>query len=216
MCARNIIKLVSLIIAMRTKSQTKQNTILEAARQQFIAAGSYTAVNMDAIAQEAMVSKQTLYSYFATKEALFMAVVTRIIGQPWDDAFPYEAARTARTGQAYADVLFDLLTVVRAKLTNPEYLSILRIVVAESQSQPQLAALYKQQVIDRAFGGVRGLVAAGHDAGVLPIDPVIATRMLVGAMMTYVLMDGLFAQGPIRPPSDDDLRAIVSQVLKPR
>lgn len=53
----------------------KQLQVTEAARRLFMVHG-FGATSMDAIAREAGVSKATLYSYFASKEALFAQLVS--------------------------------------------------------------------------------------------------------------------------------------------
>jgi TetR/AcrR family transcriptional regulator, mexJK operon transcriptional repressor len=53
----------------------KRDTILQAARKQFLAHG-FAATSVDAIVLEAGVSKPTVYAHFPTKEALLDAVVT--------------------------------------------------------------------------------------------------------------------------------------------
>ena len=58
----------------RPKDLEKRAAILEAAMALFPERG-YEGVSMDAIAQQAGVSKLTVYNHFADKEALFAAAV---------------------------------------------------------------------------------------------------------------------------------------------
>ena len=53
---------------------SKRDAILEAAARVFFESG-YAAASMDEIAREAGVSKQTVYSHFGAKEALFGAFI---------------------------------------------------------------------------------------------------------------------------------------------
>lgn len=64
----------------RPKDMEKRTAVLEAAMALFPARG-YDGVSMDAIAQAAGVSKLTVYSHFADKEALFAAAVTECCAQ---------------------------------------------------------------------------------------------------------------------------------------
>jgi TetR/AcrR family transcriptional repressor of mexJK operon len=64
----------------RPKDPEKRVAILEAAMTLFPSRG-YDGVSMDAIAQQAGVSKLTVYSHFADKEALFSAAVTECCEQ---------------------------------------------------------------------------------------------------------------------------------------
>jgi len=59
---------------MRKKTEQKRQTILDAAREIFLESGFETS-SMDDIAARAAVSKATVYSYFPSKDALFMEVL---------------------------------------------------------------------------------------------------------------------------------------------
>lgn len=59
---------------MRKKTEQKRQTILNAARGIFLETGFQTS-SMDDIAARAAVSKATVYSYFPSKDALFMEVL---------------------------------------------------------------------------------------------------------------------------------------------
>lgn len=59
---------------MRKKTEQKRQTILDAAREIFLDSG-FEASSMDDIAARAAVSKATVYSYFSSKDALFMDVL---------------------------------------------------------------------------------------------------------------------------------------------
>ena len=60
---------------MRPSSIQKHEAALASAERQFLAAG-YESVTMDSIASESGVAKQTLYSHFGSKRALFLELVT--------------------------------------------------------------------------------------------------------------------------------------------
>lgn len=68
------------------RSNLKVASILAAARELFIDQG-FDAVSMDMVSRQANVSKATLYAHFASKEALFTAVMVdetqRIADQIW-------------------------------------------------------------------------------------------------------------------------------------
>lgn len=64
----------------RPRSDKKHQSILKAARREFSLSG-YGDASMDAIAAKADVSKRTLYNHFASKEALFRAIVGELVAQ---------------------------------------------------------------------------------------------------------------------------------------
>jgi TetR/AcrR family transcriptional regulator, mexJK operon transcriptional repressor len=57
------------------RTERKRQVILDAATELFLQ-GGYLGTNMDEVAHLARVSKQTVYKHFASKETLFVEIVT--------------------------------------------------------------------------------------------------------------------------------------------
>jgi TetR/AcrR family transcriptional regulator, mexJK operon transcriptional repressor len=94
----------------------------------------FAATSIEAIAGEAGVSKRTLYARFAVKEAIFVAVVRRLIGawlQGFDAAVEAAPSLEAALMAAGQRMLAVALT--------PAALSLHRLVVAEAGRFPELA-----------------------------------------------------------------------------
>src|SRR3954451_4416293 len=62
------------------RSSRKRHDILGAAASHFLAHG-YAGTSMDAIATEAVVSKQTIYKHFTDKESLFAEIVRSTVSE---------------------------------------------------------------------------------------------------------------------------------------
>lgn len=198
---------------MRTKTESKRTTILDAATAQFLGSTSYTGVSMEAIAKQAGVSKQTLYSYFETKEDMFVAVVEGLVQRPWENDLSPATLDTVQTRDDFADVLMHIMRTIRQRLINDQYLAVLRMVIAESQAQPKLAGLYKERIIDQAFAAMTGILRIAKQKELVSVDPVVGARMLIGTMLTYALAQGIFSPNNVQMPTDDDLLLIVSDFL---
>ncbi|MBN2503079.1 MAG: TetR family transcriptional regulator [Anaerolineales bacterium] len=67
-----------------SQKEQRRQTMLDAAEKRFTEA-AYEVISMDEIAQQAKVAKGTLYLYFKTKEALFLALYTRVLEQWFDE-----------------------------------------------------------------------------------------------------------------------------------
>lgn len=67
-----------------TQKAARRQSILDAAEKRF-AVSAYEAISMDEVANQAKVAKGTLYLYFKTKEALFLALYTRTLEQWFDE-----------------------------------------------------------------------------------------------------------------------------------
>ncbi|MFD6142138.1 TetR/AcrR family transcriptional regulator [Promicromonospora sp. NPDC060271] len=125
----------------RPSSRKKHDAALAAAEVQFLATG-FESVTMDSIAKESGVSKQTLYSYFGSKQELFLALVTektRVTSRSVLSSVPRVTdAATAR------DEVRDLLVAQLTAVMNPEVLALRRLVIGEAVRFPELArALYE-------------------------------------------------------------------------
>lgn len=176
----------------------KRGAILAAAIAAFCQDG-FDAVSMDRIADDAGVSKRTVYNHFRSKDALFRAVVAALIERArslknidWDPALPLEA---------------QLAAFARAKLvmaSDPLWSGLVRVVVGVIMHKPAFAEDATRQLEAGEDALVRWLEAA-HDAGRMHVpDPVAAARLfwalaggalfwpqLLGAKMTGAQADAV-------------------------
>lgn len=120
----------------------KELSILAAAEQLFLAQG-YGATTMDAIAREARVTKQTVYRYFPSKQALF----TRLIQQNNGDHTPFRfgSGPVHQELQAYAEAF---ITFHMA----PKRLSLYQLMLGESKTHPEIAEVFRHQARRRWQG----------------------------------------------------------------
>lgn len=121
----------------RPKDPEKRAAILDAAKKLFPERG-FEGVSMDAIAAEAGVSKLTLYSHFADKDALFReAVMARC-----EDQLPHAFFEPA---DQPGDIRERLLTIARAfyaLVSSEETLSMYRMMAAQAPGKGKLAQLF--------------------------------------------------------------------------
>jgi len=112
---------------------SKRSAILEGATRVFLASG-YGPASMDSIAAEAGVSKQTVYSHFGSKDALFEAMVR----QKCDDLTSPMADSEIR-GDNPEEVLIGLGRRFMELVLLPAHTRLFRAIVAESERFPELA-----------------------------------------------------------------------------
>lgn len=119
----------------RPKSEAKAEAIRCSASALFLSQG-FEGTSMDAVAQGAGVSKQTVYSHFANKEELFTACIgAKVSGYGFDPAalVDEEDLRAAllKITRRFVELLFD-----------PDVVAMHRVVIAAAASQPRIAALF--------------------------------------------------------------------------
>jgi hypothetical protein len=106
----------------------------------------------------------------------------------------------------------ELVTV----MMQPEYLALLRIIVAETPRFPQLGALFRSTVPEQSLASLATLFRQIRDqqAGAA-CDEEAAARMLLGSLLTYALLDGLLGTTEaLSLPAPERLAALVDLLLQ--
>ena len=150
----------------------KRPLIVEAATRVFLDVG-YGAASMDAIAAEARGSKQTVYSHFGAKEALFEAIIEDKCDQllaPVFEAF--------RPGQDQAKALNEVARRFLSVILAPPSTALFRVIIAESVRFPELANAFY-----RAGPQTAGYLKELNKAGVIATDDPVASARQFFALL---------------------------------
>jgi TetR/AcrR family transcriptional repressor of mexJK operon len=193
----------------------KQKQILTGAQRLFLTHG-YTETSTDAIAKATGVSKETLYAYYPNKETLFAAVLHHLVDTLANDQFT-EIEHTMLTNQqAFQQALIDLAQGIIRNTMQPDYLALVRMIVAESRRVPQLGALFRATVPMQGQAYVSHLLKHAQQQKLIQVEDVeIAARMFIGSLLTYILIDGLILvdEHP-HQPDQSQITAIVNLFFK--
>lgn len=189
----------------------KRNQILSGARRVFLRDG-FAGASTDAIAAEAGVSKRTLYAYYPGKEDLFADVLRGLtVENPRTRIL--ESLRREEPGspEELRGALVGLAQKAVATMMDPEYLRLLRTIIADSHRFPRLGEIFRATVPEQGLREVRAMLERAQRRGVVrEADPEVMARMLIGPLLTYVVMDGLFRpDGEPRPPGPGKIEEIV-------
>lgn len=165
----------------------KRALIVRAATALFLELG-YDRSSLARIAEEAGVSKATLFKQFPTKAALFDAIVTEswagadeLVVPPVGDL----AAGLTAIGRRYAVLL-----------TRPEMADLFRIVIAELPRFPELARAQFAQGKMPYFDSVRRYLEAEAEAGTASVaDTDMATTQFLGMISNYLFWPRLLVPG---------------------
>lgn len=176
-----------------SRQAAKRKQILEAARKLFFTRG-YAGTSMDLVTAEAGVSKQTLYRYYATKESLFSDLLNEVIlelteeKQPSLTSLPVPESREQLYG-----ILLMMSQVIAQKLSNPLYVSILRIVFSESARFPEISESFRQ-TIPRSVGILADLLRSSSRSGLVKLadeDVEMSINMFIGPFISHSVFSGL-------------------------
>ncbi|MFF3835497.1 TetR/AcrR family transcriptional regulator [Streptomyces sp. NPDC002458] len=162
-------------------AQRKREAITAAATKLFLE-GGYDGTSLAKIAQEAAVSKSTLFKQFPTKAALFEAIVTEYWKGGPDPAAPAThpgdlRAGLSAIGRQYADLI-----------GRPAMAALFRIVIAELPRFPELGRAQFELGKLPYFVSVQNYLEAQHAAGAAVVpDAESATNQFLGMIANYVL-----------------------------
>jgi AcrR family transcriptional regulator len=139
----------------------RSEQIVAAAFEEFSAHG-FAATRLEDVARRARIAKGTIYLHFRNKEMLFQAVVRRLI-RPISEGFGGFAKEFEGSAE---DLLREFLARQYVEVVRSEKARrILRLLIAESGNFPQLAEIYRREMIEPGLGAVRLVVEKGIATG---------------------------------------------------
>ena len=167
-----------------------RGVILEAATTLFLRNG-YVGSSMDDIAALAGVSKQTVYTHFADKPALFTQLVLGNI-----EIVEQLVPTITRKLQDVNDLERDLCELARNYLgavLQPQVLQLRRLVIAEASRFPELARTYYERVPERVFATLASGLQDLADRGLLRLeDAQLAAHHFVWLILATPLDKAMF------------------------
>jgi TetR/AcrR family transcriptional repressor of mexJK operon len=198
------------------RAAAKRDQILAGARRVFLRDG-FAAASTDAIAAEAKVSKRTLYVYYPSKEELFAGVMRGLtLENPQTRALESMEEMAPGSEKELRRDLLELAQRIVTTMMQPEYLALLRTTIADTHRFPQLGGLFRATVPERAMRSFAVFIEKSRERGVVApdMDGETAARMFIGPLLTYAVLDGLFAEGAPHPPAQEKLEGIVEAYTK--
>jgi AcrR family transcriptional regulator len=185
--------------------EARRAALMEAAATIFIRDG-YAAASMDKVAQEAGMSKRTLYRLFPSKAALFEATIhDSLAPTPFDPA----SARGADLRAA----LTSILEASGRHLLAWRRTGILRLVIAEQTRTPELAETVHRVLVRRGATALQRVIGAEMERGRLRAgDPEATGRMLYG--MAFGSMQIRLLLGVRQLPGAEEIAALAREAVE--
>jgi AcrR family transcriptional regulator len=163
----------------RPRSETARKAVLDAAAELLLARG-LSAVSMDAVAEQAGVSKATIYRWWPSKETLALdALFTE-----WAAARP----QPRDTGSLRGDLRSLLRPWARLASSRP-YGRVLAALLTETHTDPVFAAEYRRRVVEPRRDQARAIFRRAIERGEIAADTKIevALDLLYGALYHRLL-----------------------------
>lgn len=143
------------------RKQQRRSEIVDAALTVFARDG-FALTKMDAVAEQAGISKGTLYLYFDSKDALFEGMVR-------DKMLPaleqLQSELVATPDLSAEDMLRMQMRFFYRNVLNTERRHIMRLVMAEGPQFPHITQFYYETVISRGKAVFKGIIDHGVKTG---------------------------------------------------
>ncbi|HWA44034.1 MAG TPA: TetR/AcrR family transcriptional regulator [Hypericibacter adhaerens] len=166
----------------------------------------YGAASMDEIAQDAGMSKKTLYQLFDTKEALFAAVITdRMLALG-------EGAEQKAAAMPFKEAVVDYLCEASRFILSPRHVALLRVLIGEAWRAPGMVRAFDDACAGRGKSVLARWLTQEAAAGRLDLDdPRQAAGMLFGMVIGEPHHRMLIGEG--RPPSRSAIETRVRKAV---
>ncbi len=189
------------------RSVRKRRAILDAATDVFLQHG-YLGTNMDEIAALSVVSKQTVYKHFTSKEALFVEIVSTMTNDAGNQVLndTLDEPGNGGSGDDVAAYLREYgYRQLRVVLT-PRIMQLRRLVIGEVGRFPELAKVLYERGPMRALAELAALFTRLSGRGLLAVDdPMTAASHFNWLVMAAPLNQAMLL-GDEAIPTDEELR----------
>lgn len=196
------------------RNQQTLERLRSAAHRLFLLHG-YQATSIDAILAEAGISsKETLYRYYSSKEALFVDVLSHLTMEQPGFSEKLAALSSPLDLTSLRQVLQQLSYEILSMMCQPDYLPLIRMIIAEVPRFPQLGTLFFSTVTQRGLTLITSLLkAASEQKIIVDVDFEAVARMLLGGLLSYTVTGLLFPGEPTQSPPFDSADVLVEVIM---
>lgn len=185
-------KSTSVAPKFRRRAEARPDEVLDAALDLFIKNG-FAGTRVDEIATNAGISKGAVYLYFPSKQSLLEGLVRRAVVTVATGALEI----LARFEGDPREALTLALRLLAKRLADPRVTAIPRIIMREVTNFPELATMYRKEVLDLVLPSLKRLITKGVEGGHFRnVDPEMTIRSVAGPVLTHVLLAEIFGIMP--------------------
>jgi len=181
------------------RRQTRRDAIVQVAAQYFLDHG-YAGTTMSGIAGALGGSKGTLWSYFPSKEELFVAVLDRLT-----EDFRAQLSLILNPQHDLETALARFCCKFMAKVTSPEGIELYRLVVSEAVRFPEIGRIFYDRGPKVTQEQLAGFLADAMERDLLRRDePLQAARNLIGLCLAGLRQNLLIGLTEVLTPAEID------------
>ena len=174
--------------ARQRRKDARPQELLDAAAALFVEKG-FARTRSEEVAARAGVSKGTLYLYYPSKEDLFKAVVREYL----TERISAGQVMLAQYDGPMAGLLAHFMEEWWQRIGQGPAGGLSKIMLAEGHNLPELAAFYREEVIEPTHELLAALLERGIANGEFRAVPVMATiQVLIGPLLHVILAEHSF------------------------
>jgi len=198
-----------------TRVQQTRERLRAAAHRLFLQQG-YLATSVDAILEEAGISsKETLYRHYANKEALFVDVLSHLTMEQPGFSDKLAALPTPHDLSSLQQGLTYLSCEIVSMISQPGYLSLVRMIITESQRFPQLGSLFFSTVTQRGVSLIIALLQSAREQHLIAdIDLEAVAYTLLGGLLTSIIKNVVLAEEIEQPQILNRTEAVIEVIMR--
>jgi AcrR family transcriptional regulator len=172
----------------RRRAEARPDEVLDAALALFAAKG-FAATSVEEVARGAGLSKAAVYLYFPSKQALLTGLVRRAVAPVADLALEQFAWFRGDPRPMIGGMV--------RMMADPRLFALPSLILREAAVGPQMAEVYRAEVLDRVLPALRGLIAQGVAGGhIRAVDPDLTVRSIMGPVLAHLLLAQVFGVMP--------------------
>ena len=157
-----------------------------AAGMQEFATHGFERARLDRIAKAAGISKGTIYLYYPSKEALFLAAVEENVIRVMAEG---EMRLQGATGPT-EELLVQLLESIYERMVEGQAKTLLRILIAEADRMPHLVETYHDMALQRGMQLLKGILLRGVARGEVAESPILDNPQVLIAPAIFLALHG--------------------------
>ncbi|SEB39881.1 TetR/AcrR family transcriptional regulator [Nitratireductor aquibiodomus] len=188
----------------------KRLSILEAGARVFCREG-YTGANIDMIAAEAGVSRQTVYNHYGDKDRLFAAVVTEITQRCNARSFEVLATFPDQPADLEDELIAFAMRLTQKCVCDEDGKYLRKLIQSEGERHPHLFAGWRTEGPGKVWSALAARFARLAYAGHLELDdPDVAARQFIALVNAELHIPALFGE----KLENDQLREVTTRAVK--
>ena len=177
----------------KRRKEQRPGEIADAAFEVFAEKG-YERARVDEVAKRAGVSKGLLYLYFKTKEALFKAVIKRVVMARLDSLL-VAVETTELSSEAF---IRGPLAGFMKRVPGSPIAVVIRLLISEGHRHPDLVEYYWENVVSKGLGAISQFVERGIERGEFRRNEVTEQpQLFIAPMMVSMIWKIVFSKHPL-------------------